>query len=133
MTEIDRTRTWLALEHEAIWTYGLVGARVEALADAARAAIRSHESTRDRLAAALAALGGAPVAPRSAYAVPVPTDVASARALARDVEARIAAACLGVVEVTADEARDRAVAGLRAAARACVRWGATPEPFPGLD
>ncbi|MFS0885661.1 DUF4439 domain-containing protein [Aeromicrobium sp. 179-A 4D2 NHS] len=131
--EIEATRRWLALEHEAVWTCGLIGARFPELAEAARSSMSAHRSTRDRLVTRVAALGGRPVGARPAYAVPDPADAAAGRALAQDVEARIAAACVRLVAVTQDRARDRAVDGLRDAATAQVAWGAAPEPFPGLD
>ncbi|MET1131982.1 MAG: DUF4439 domain-containing protein [Aeromicrobium sp.] len=132
-TELRLTQRWLALEHEAIWTLGLVGARVPALADTAEDALATHLTTRDRLSDTVRALGGSPVATRPAYDLADPKNANAARALVRDVESRIAAACVRLVAATADEARDRAVRGLRAAALAQVRWGGEPEPFPGLD
>lgn len=131
--ELTATQRWLALEHEAVWTYGLIGARVPDLADRARTQDTAHRRTRDRLHARVRSIGGRPVGTLATYAVPEPSDVASARALAQDVEARIAAACVRLVAVTENRARDRAVDGLRDAALAQVRWGAAPEPFPGLD
>lgn len=131
--ELVATQRWLALEHEAIWTYGLIGARFADLADGARAQDTAHRRTRDRLQARIRALGGRPVGPAPAYAVVDPADAAAGRALAQDVEARIAAACVRLVAVTTNRDRDHAVDGLRDAALAQVRWGAAPEPFPGLD
>ncbi|SKB03358.1 DUF4439 domain-containing protein [Aeromicrobium choanae] len=132
-TELRLTQRWLALEHEAIWTLGLVGARVPALADAAEDALATHSTTRDRLSDAVRKLGGSPVATQPSYDVAEPTNAATGRTLVRDVESRIAAACVRLVAATTDQARDRAVRGLRAAAVAEVRWGGEPDPFPGLD
>lgn len=132
-TELRLTQQWLALEHEAIWVLALVGARFPALEEAAQDALPAHETTRDRLADAVTDLGGTPVATQPSYDVTDPRDASAARALVRDVEARIAAACVRLVGPTSDRARDRAVRGLRAAALAQVRWGGDPEPFPGLD
>lgn len=131
--ELAGTQRWLALEHEAIWTYGLIGARFAPLTDRARTQDAAHRRTRDRLQVRVRALGGRPVGPAPTYAVVDPADLSAGRALAQDVEARIAAACVRLVAVTTDRARDRAVDGLRDAAVARVRWGAAPEPFPGLD
>lgn len=131
--ELQLTQRWLALEHEAIWTLALVGARFPALADAAERSLAAHEVTRDRLGDVVRSLGGRPVATQPSYDVAVPRDAKAARALLTDVESRIAAVCVRLVAETADKARDRAVRGLRDAALAQVRWGANPEPFPGLD
>lgn len=131
--ELAATQRWLALEHEAIWTYGLIGARFADLADRARAQDAAHRRTRDRLHAAVRILGGRPVATQTAYAVADPADAATARVLAQDVEARIVAACVSLVAVTTERNRDSAVEGARTAATAGLRWGAAPEPFPGLD
>jgi len=131
--ELDLAQRRLALEHEAVWTYGLVGARFPSLAEAARTALAAHRSARDRVARRVTALGGRPVGTRAAYDVPDPADETAGRSLAQDLEARIAAVCVGTVAVTQDRVRDRAVQDLRDAAMAGLRWGAAPEPFPGLD
>ncbi|GAA3547500.1 hypothetical protein AFL01nite_22470 [Aeromicrobium flavum] len=131
--ELRLTQRWLALEHEAIWVLGLVGARFPDLADAARKELAAHRTTRDRLRAVVTSLGGRPVGTAAAYDVPDPRDAAAGRVLVQDVESRIAAACVRLVPETTEKARDRAVRGLRTAALAQVRWGAAPEPFPGLD
>lgn len=131
--DLDLTRRWLALTHEAIWTYGLIGARFPAVAKTATAALQAHQKVRDRLSDVVRELGGAPVATRATYDIGDPQTQNAGRALARDVESRIAATCVRLVPVSTDDSRDRAVDGLRAAALAQVRWGAEPEPFPGLD
>ncbi len=133
MSELSLTQNWLALEHEAIWVYALVGARHRDLEDAARRQESAHRATRDRLSAVVTALGGSPVATQATYDVDDPADADAARALARDVESRICATCVQLVAVTQDDARDRAVRGLRTAALVQVRWAGAPEPFPGLD
>ncbi|MBC9224754.1 DUF4439 domain-containing protein [Aeromicrobium sp. 636] len=132
-TQLRLTERWLALEHEAIWVLGLVGARFPDLAGAARKDLAAHRTTRDRLGGVVESLAGRPAGPRPSYAVTDPRDAAAARALVQDVESRIAATCVRLVAVTEDKARDRAVRGLRTAALGQVRWGAEPEPFPGLD
>lgn len=133
MSRLSVTQNWLALDHEAIWIGGLVGARFADLADAARDLVAAHEASRDRLAAAVRELGAKPVATLASYDVTDPSDVDAARALVRDVEARICGTCVRLIALTEDDDRTRATSGLRAAAVTQVRWGATPEPFPGLD
>lgn len=132
MSEVSLTRRWLRLEDEAIWTYGLIGARVPDLRAAARRQVTAHKTTRDRLLAVLASLGGEPGVAPPTYDVAPPDDAGAGRALAQDVEARIAACCVRLVAVTTDDARDRATAGLRTAALTGLRWDAPAEPFPGL-
>jgi len=132
-SELDLTQRWLELEHEAVWTYALIGARFPDLAERARTTQSAHRRTRDRLVRRVAALGGRPVPTLATYAVTDPSDAAAALTLAQDVEARISAACVRLVAVSRDRDRDRAVDGLRAAATTRLRWGAVPEPFPGLD
>jgi hypothetical protein len=132
-TELRLTQRWLALEHEAIWVLGLVGARFPDLADAARKDVGAHLATRDRLRTVARSLGGQPVATAAAYDVTDPADASAARTLIQDVESRIAAACVRLVAETTEKARDHAVRGLRTASLAQVRWGAEPEAFPGLD
>lgn len=130
---VGPAQTWFALEQEAVWVYGLIGARVRDLRDDALAQLAAHEVVRDRLASRLIDLGARPAAPQASYDVRTPDNAKSGRALARTVEARIAAACARLVAVTFDEDRADAVRGLRTAALARVSWGGTPEPFPGLD
>ncbi|MEH3033264.1 MAG: DUF4439 domain-containing protein [Aeromicrobium erythreum] len=126
-------RRVLALEHEAVWTYGLVGARVTDLRDDAREAWTAHRSARDALLARLAAAGARTVGPRPAYDVPIPRDAATARRAAVDVERRLAAACVALVALAGDDERRRAVAVLRRASLAAIDWGSAPQAFPGLD
>lgn len=133
MSRLALTQNWLALDHEAIWIGGLVGARFGELEGAARDLVAAHEASRDRLAAAVRDLGGAPVATQPSYDVDDPRDPAAAKALVRDVEARIGATCVRLVALTQDDDRARATTGLRTAALTQIRWGGSPEPFPGLD
>jgi hypothetical protein len=121
---------WLALEHEAIWLYGLIGGRFEALRDRAEEAWEDHRNVRDRLTEHVRATGATPVGPAMSYGRPV-TSERQARAAAQDVERRIAEACVPVVAKRS--LRRLAVPALRAAARHSVAWGAKPQAFPGFD
>lgn len=132
-TELALTQNWLALTHEAIWVYGLIGARINSLAEAAAEQVAAHRATRDRLSDRVTSLGGRPVETKSAYDVADPAGSNDALTLARDLESRVAATCVRLVAVTTDDVRERAIRGLRTAALAQLRWGGTPEPFPGLD
>ncbi len=132
-TELALTQNWLALTHEAIWVYGLIGARISTLAEPAAQQVAAHRTARDRLSDRVTSLDGRPVETEAAYDVADPTRPEDARSLARDVESRIAATCVRLVAVTTDDARERAIRGLRTSALAQLRWGGSPEPFPGLD
>ena len=54
----------LSLEHEAVWTYGLIGGAFEGLRESAQAAFSAHRAERDRLLA----LVDEAVPPQAAYA-----------------------------------------------------------------
>ncbi len=126
-------QNWLALEHEAIWTYQLIGARVPKLADAASKQIAAHQRRRDLLTLELSKAGKKPVPTKVAYDVAAVNNAARARQLARDVESRICAICVDLVGQSTGADRELAIDGLRKAALVQVRWGGTAEPFPGLD
>lgn len=123
----------LALEHEAVWTYAMVGARIADVRDAAREAWTAHRAARDSLLARLTAAGVRTVGPKAAYDVAVPASAKAARAAAVDVEDRIAAAAVALVGVSGEAERRRALRVLRRAALAAVDWDARPQAFPGLD
>jgi hypothetical protein len=130
--EQQALQTWLALEHEAVWLYGQIGARVRDLAGDARASYDAHRTERDHLLAALHDAGATPAGPQLTYGDTLVSSAKQARAAAADLEDRICAACVTVVGVAGGAGRTRAVAGLRAAALSAVDWHADPQPFPGL-
>ena len=124
-------QAWLALEHEAIWLYGVIGGRVNDLdEDAARSWAR-HRDARDRLIAVINAADGRPDAPSMGYEPTHIDSTGAARRAAQSIENRIANACVGLLASDID--RVRALTGLQASAQAAVAWGAQPEAFPGLD
>lgn len=132
MSATDALQAWLALEHEAVWLYPVLGARHAEDRDRATASFRAHRVTRDRLLSRLDRLGTEPVAPRLTYGRPVTTR-AKGRARARSVEERIAAACVTLAGDSDDRTRRFAVKELRRAALAALTWGGDPHAFPGLD
>lgn len=119
----------LALEHEAVWTYGLIGGAFETLREQADSAYRAHRSERDRLLAVV----GEPVPPQVAYEPVTLTDEAAARLRAQGVEARIAAAWSAVVGIVTGPDRADAITALTTAEAARLAWGGTAVAFPGLD
>lgn len=119
----------LSLEHEAVWTYGLIGGAFETLREPAQAAFTAHRTQRDRL---LAVVDEA-VPPQVAYEPATLPDEAAARLRAQDVEARIAAAWTAVMGTTTGRDRTDAIDALVAAESARIGWGGSPVAFPGLD
>lgn len=129
-TPVESWQAWLAVEHEAVWLYSLIGGRVDDVADAARASWNRHRDTRDRLAEQIRAAGAEPDGPRVSYQVAAVDSATDARRAAQTIEATVQDAALACIEDT--EHRPEVIAALRAAARAAATWGATPTAFPGL-
>jgi hypothetical protein len=130
-TPTEAMQDWLALEHEAVWLYPVIGARFPQ-DERATTSFSDHRLTRDRLLARLHATGAAPATPHLAYGKP-PASRKAAVAAAKDMESRISAACLALTGVTEGAPRTFAVEELRRAALAALVWGAEPQAFPGLD
>ncbi|MCW2831164.1 MAG: hypothetical protein JWP31_1856 [Aeromicrobium sp.] len=131
-TSSQALQSWLALEHEAVWLYPVLGARFGDLADRAADSYAAHRAARDRLLAQLRAREVTAPSTLLSYDVgPLRTDDHARRA-ARRVERSIAAACLALVDTTTGDARATAIGALTAAARAELAWGARPSAFPGL-
>ena len=125
-TPVDPLTPWLALEREAVWFYPYAGARVRAVAGRARAAAAAHASSRDEL---LSQIDDDTTTVQPSYDVGPLTTQAQVAAAASDLERRIQAACLRVVD---SPRRAMGVAGLRRAARAEMTWTDQPRAFPGL-
>ncbi|GAA1731913.1 DUF4439 domain-containing protein [Aeromicrobium alkaliterrae] len=119
----------LALEHEAVWTYGLIGGAFEGLREQAEASFAAHRAERDRLLPRVREA----LPPQVAYAPATIADEASARLRAQDVESRLAAAWSAVVGTTTGDDRSDAVDQLVVTETARLAWGGTPVAFPGLD
>ena len=133
MTRLDDLQAWLALENEAIWLYGMIGARVGNLAEAARTSYDAHRVVRDRLRVQVDEAGGQPVGPALTYGDKRVDSARDARAAAGNVEERIAAACVTLFGTAGGDGRRFAMSGLRRAALAGLDWGAPVRAFPGLD
>lgn len=132
MTATETLQDWLALEHEAVWLYPVIGARFDALAGRARASHGKHRDARDRLLSRLHETDIEPVPTALAYDVGPLRTKAQALAAALQVERDIAAVCLTLAGDTIGELRTYATAGLRRAALAEITWGGPPDAFPGL-
>jgi len=133
MTRLDDLQAWLALENEAVWLYGMIGARVDNLAKPARTSYDAHRVVRDRLRVLVDEAGGQPVGPALTYGDERIDSARDARAAAGNLEERIAAACVALFGGAGADGRRFAMSGLRRAALAALDWGAPVRAFPGLD
>lgn len=131
MTIAEDLNTWLALEHEAVWLYPIIGARFEGLRPRATRSFESHRNTRDALLGRLQKISTEPVSTRLSYGA-APTSRAHATSAAQDLESRIAAACLQLTGEAGGSTRSYAIKNLHRAATASQTWGAPPRAFPGL-
>jgi hypothetical protein len=113
----------LATEHQAVYAYGVLGARLDALTrPAALAAFDAHRVRRDVLLARLRALGLPTPGPAASYDVLVSTP-AQAVALAVRVETEVGIRWRDLVASTDDRAlRGLAVAALQDSAVRAVGW-----------
>ena len=132
MTPDQALQAWLALEHEAVWMYPVVGARVDSLVKSARASFSAHRDTRDALVGRLRSRGTTPVATALGYDVGPITTSDEARAAAQSLEARISTAVLNLAGVAEGTLRTYAVTSLRTSALAEQTWGSAAKAFPGL-
>ena len=139
MTGADALNVTLAVEHQAIYAYAVVGAHADAAAaPLARSAYSAHQGWRDRLTALITAAGGTPVPAEAAYTIALRVvDNAGALALAATVEDGCAVAYEQLV-VAAEGAslRGTAAAGLVECATRATRWRLlagqrTTAAFPG--
>lgn len=132
MTPAEALQAWLALEHEAVWLYPVLGARFDDLLDRATSSFEAHRDTRDAVLGRLRALDTDPVGTELTYDVGTVTTPAEARTAAQALEASIGAACLTLAGASEDDARAYAIRNLTKAALAEMTWGAAPKAFPGL-
>jgi hypothetical protein len=136
MTGIDRSNVdawqrWLAIEHEAVWLYGVIGGRVSDLAENARLAWDRHRDTRDRLTSLIRAAGAEPDGPQLGYGTNPINTAAAGRVAAQGIEETLATAALACM--SDGSVRSEVITALRSAARSAAEWGAKPSAFPGLS
>lgn len=132
MTSVEALQAWLALEHEAVWFYPVVGARRDDLVDRATTSFEAHRDTRDVLLGRLRGLDVTPVEAELSYVAGPLRSAVEARTAAQSLESRIGAACLVLTGLADDDLIAWGVRSLRRAALAEQAWGAGPKPFPGL-
>ena len=133
MTRLDDLQAWLALEHEAVWLYGMIGALVDGLARPARTSFDAHRVVRDRLLELVDEAEGDLGSPALTYGDDRVDSAKEARAAASNIEERIAAACVALFGNSGRDERRFAMSGLRRAALAALDWGGPVRAFPGLD
>jgi len=129
-TSLDSWQAWLAVEHEAVWLYSLIGGRIDDLPAPARTEWNRHRDTRDQLTALIRSAGAEPDGPHLSYPEAALNSLADAQRAAQTIEATVQIAALACISDTAH--RSDVVATLRASARAAASWGANPTAFPGL-
>ena len=138
MSELAALRAAVDVENQAVYGYGLGGARLAGRERArALAALDTHRVRRDRLVSVLTRLGAAAPVAAPAYAPPFPvTDAVSARSLCAGLEDACAGAAWDLVHASGSgsPSRSLAVSWLSEAAVAASGWrGAAAEnpPMPG--
>ena len=137
MTAMDQTEALqaaLAGEHAAIYAVGVAGGQLRrAQFSSAGRLLRQHRDRRERLDALITAAGSKPVAAAAAYDLPSAVrDTATATALIRLVEQRLAAVYGDLVEAATDtRTRTYAVQALVSCAHEQAAWGGAPSALPG--
>lgn len=132
MTTADALNAWLALEHEAVWLYPVIGARFPDLRSRATRSFEAHRDVRDALLSRLQRLGVDPVSTQLSYRLgQMKTDKLAGRT-AQNIESRISAACLQLAGEAESRTRTYAIKHVKRAALAEQTWGAAPSAFPGL-
>jgi hypothetical protein len=119
-------RAALAIEHQVIYGYGVVGAHVHGrLQTSARDALTAHEERRDRLVRQIQRRGGRPPVAAPAYALSTPVDdgVTAAR-LGAQLEAAAAGALWDVIAASERQSEDRrlGVSWLAESTRLLDQW-----------
>jgi hypothetical protein len=138
VTPVQALQKALAAEHAAVFLYGLLGAqssqsRQPTLFAQLTDAYADHRAARDELTVLIDAKGTDPVASRTDYEVPGPTDSpAQIQAVARTIERRVTSTYGELVGNTAERDRAWAIAALDAGALREMTFGAAPSDFPGL-
>lgn len=128
----------LAAEHEAVYAYGVLGARLDAAQrELALVAFDAHRFSREGLVVRLRAAGVVAASPPPGYAVSVANQLEALR-LAIHVETDLGARWRDLAGETTDpDLRKLAVQGLSGCAVRATRWrivaGVVPltDPFPG--
>jgi hypothetical protein len=127
-------QTALAAEHAASYGYGVVGAHLTGAAfKVASADCVVHERARDALTRLITSLGGTPRPAAAAYKLPIGVrSAADAAKLAVDLELEVLASYVDLAGASDPQLRTLAAKSMQNASVRAARWGARPQPFPGL-
>jgi hypothetical protein len=129
---IEALQVVLGAEHQAVFGYGTVGARLAGTPRARATALwDAHRSRRDQISAMITAQGGRPVSPEATYTLPATRTPAL---LAAALEQAILTAYVPLAGVNDANLRKMAAQGMQEAMTRAVRWShASPAvAFPGL-
>lgn len=135
--EVDTLQAALAVEHAAVFVFGVLGGRTSAaeqkgLFEALTAAFTVHRDRRDALTRSIGAAGSDPVAAAAGYAVAgPPTTPDEVRAAAVAVESATCEQYAGLVAAAAEGRRAWPAAVMTEAAQRAVDLGGEAAPFPG--
>jgi hypothetical protein len=129
---VEALQVVLAAEHQAVFGYGTVGARLAGTPRAQATALwDAHRNRRDQISALITAQGGAPVSPEATYALPAARTPAL---LAAALEQAVLTSYVPLAGVSDPKLRKMAAQGMQEAMTRAVRWS-RPAPaaaFPGL-
>ncbi len=129
---IEALQVVLAAEHQAVFGYGTVGARLTGTPRVQATALwDAHRNRRDQISALITAQGGDPVSPEATYALPAARTPAL---LAAALEQAILTSYVPLAGVNDTKLRKMAAQGMQEAMTRVVRWSRTPPAtaFPGL-
>jgi Domain of unknown function (DUF4439) len=132
---VDALQAALAGEHAAVYAYGVVGAHLEGLAGerGAQAGYDAHRQRRTVLTGLLVQAGAQPTPAAVAYQLGPPvTGPVPARALAAQVESKVAQTYADLVFVAGEPLRSTAAGWLADAAVRQASWSGRAAAFPGL-
>ncbi|MFZ0325414.1 MAG: ferritin-like domain-containing protein [Actinomycetes bacterium] len=133
MADLSALQSALAVEHSAVFGYGIVGGRLGPEDPLARRSYDVHRQRRDALAAALVAAQVVPTPAAAAYEPDGPVVTSrQTRALAASIEEHCATAYVALVETGDAQWRRTASAWLRDCAVLRYRWSGEVPALPGL-
>lgn len=133
MADIAALQDALAVEHAAVFGYGIVGGRLGPVDALARESYDVHRQRRDELIAAVVGAGATPTPAAAAYEPESPVvTTRQARELAAAIEAQCATAYVALVETGDSQWRRTGAAWLRDSAVRAYRWSGDVVALPGL-
>jgi hypothetical protein len=133
--KVAALQTALAAEQAASYGYGIVGSHLTGSAfTVATADCVLHERARDGLTKLITSFGATPQPAAAAYQLPLEVSTAAdAAKLAVDLELEVVASYVKLAAVPDPRLRTLAAMSMQNACVRAARWGARPQPFPGLD